>query len=625
MKGYIYLIREREYIMSKEPIYKIGRTDDWNRRMKEYGACEMYMLVRVNNAYERELQIIEIFRREFETKTRERFNGSVSDMMDIISRICCGDYKRDIIKALETGSIEMKKYFYRVASSYMRLISDALHDNKDLFKCIFDMSDSNTKRNMLLLNKQHRDQFISFFIFPDQSQRKFLYDFNNGYNILLEGPAGSGKSHCIRLVRHRATVIAMTEHAAGLIGGVSYKSYVLRLQHDHKKGIAMCADRYIIDETGLMEVEELIYFDKLLREVTKYDKPFGGKQIVLVGDSLQIVSRSPIILSNCLGNYGFNLIILNELHRQIDQTSRSVLESLRNGLICQKLTDLKNTVFKPNSGLIHIVPSGADEENAKMLESIGGTLVPFRRIGELDTILCEYIELKKGAQVILLRDMPEQKLWHGSIGKVISLNGDVLVKFIAKKNPVYIKPITLHDYATGQSCTQIPLALGWYRNITDIQGSTLDRIIIHSDKRPGYLYTALSRVRDIKNVRIIGDISLDRNPIQDILTCGVLRTGQVYNIQPIKIEKRKKRSITVAEIKEYHSSEISKIVKNGITFNAVSKYFKGIDCFTNIVEDEIRNRVNKKNILKDEGWPKRLVGAIWKLDSSIHDKLCNCI
>jgi ATP-dependent DNA helicase PIF1 len=384
-------------------------------------------------------------------------------------------------------------------------------------------------------------------------QQKALEEFKKGNNLFLTGPAGTGKSVTLSKIIDfcesksiRYGVTATTGTAAFLIGGKTLHSYLgIGLAKDSPQQIyeyvryklKHVADKLrditvlIIDEISMLEEELFIKISKYLGLIRRNAKPFGGLQVVLTGDFCQL---EPVNGEFCFKNEEWAKLCLEcvYLHKLVRQNGdlefQNMLSKLRYGKctekIYQKLLSLKNTEFgevKPTM----LYPKNANvdiinkREYDKLIES-GANKVEYK-------IQCSYlsknkektlkwiksldipdsIELCIGAQVVVLANINQDAgIVNGTRGVIINLkNKSVIIKRVDNTTYEieYFKTTNTEDQ--NLTVSFMPLKLAYALTIHRSQGATLDAIEIDIGTNifaAGQAYTALSRAKDLKSVKI---------------------------------------------------------------------------------------------------------------------------
>ena len=384
------------------------------------------------------------------------------------------------------------------------------------------------------------------------------------YNILITGPAGSGKSYLIgeivrwfNTLKKQIGITAMTGSAAYLIDGKTLHSWAgidlgdkpvddlckKILKKPQLKSRWVYTKALIIDEVSML-TDEL--FDKLNiigQTIRKNDLPFGGIQLILVGDFFQLPPVSTKT-SFCFQSVNWAETIhiyieLKEIIRQTDVKFQNCLNELRIGECSKKTAKiLKKCMTKSREFKDGILPTklfstrtNVSKINEERLLELGSTIHTHEAITIIEPLGEEYIEyysdelskrldrdcqavtnlkLAIGAQVVLLTNLSQNEgLVNGSRGIIISYEeGNPVVLFV---NGIK-KTITSHNWELEEEnrCKvikiQIPLQLAWAVTIHKCQGMSLDLVEVDigsSIFEYGQSYTALSRVRSLEGLYIV--------------------------------------------------------------------------------------------------------------------------
>jgi len=388
-------------------------------------------------------------------------------------------------------------------------------------------------------------------------------------NILISGQAGTGKSHLVKKIvahcekmRLAVAVTAMTGAAACLINGKTIHSWG-SLGVGDKSG-PFLADKIIkswpkrtkwqrnkvliIDEVSMMNATFFELIEEVSRLVRGNDRPFGGMQVILLGDFYQLPPVAKVGEDNrfCFESKRWQevidqCVILNEIMRQKDPLFQKVLSEVR----INKLSDDTIGIIQSRIGVEPDLSSGIiptilystkksvekiNREEFNKLEdetvieyeaiySIDGDRVTkvreeeFNRYKELvdkENNYDKILHLTTGAQVMLLKNIDQEKgLVNGSRGVVVSFNENDLpyVKFVNGE----IELIDRHDYTyeisglTNIIAKQVPLTLAWCSTIHKSQGQSLDCVKINIGREIfeyGQTYVALSRARSLDGLYI---------------------------------------------------------------------------------------------------------------------------
>lgn len=430
--------------------------------------------------------------------------------------------------------------------------------NQDVIRIIFNYIKShNDQVSFMDTCKLTRMTLIEFYKIPTDEQLNFLKLFDEGKNIILCSAAGCGKTFCVNFLRRKRSFgcvfSASTGTAANLIEGCTIDSFITKLKHI--KSLNEELERLktvVIDEVSMMGHTRFLEMDIILRKWYNRKKPFGGLQIVLVGDFLQLpaIQDTCLLYSPYMRFFNFSFVYLKTMKRQKDEHFIKILNYIRVGIVNKNVSDLihelEDTEFI-DDGILPTILVGTNKEaneynleRLKKLEDNERTFlskVDFSQgfYGEVSFKLpTENIILKIGAQVMLLVNLDVKTgLTNGAQGIVLQfVNGLPLVKFTNGKIKVigeYTEIIKKRKLANGDLSLdnlidnaetmedlhkpqyeyarhiRIPLRLSWASTVHKLQGKTIERGIIDCSKIrvAGHFYVALSRFPNKKNVKII--------------------------------------------------------------------------------------------------------------------------
>ena len=404
-------------------------------------------------------------------------------------------------------------------------------------------------------------------------------------NIYLTGKAGTGKTTFLRNLKasslKRMVVVAPTGVAAINAGGVTIHSFFqlpfgpmipkdanvpfvqeqggfsasnFRMSRE-KINIIRSLDLLVIDEISMVRADLLDGIDEVLRRYRRNNLPFGGVQLLMIGDMQQLPPvvkqedwellrpyyRSLFFFESlALKKTSFVPIELKHIYRQSNENFISILNKIRdNKLDREALTEL-NARFIPNfkpaseEGYITLTTHNrqAQEINESKLNDIRLQKHLFKATIEGDFPEYSYptekeLELKVGAQVMFVKnDSSRDKLYfNGKIGIVTNFDEDgVCVKCEDWPEPVTIgrekwenMKYTLNeqtkeiDETSIGSFTQYPLKLAWAITIHKSQGLTFEKAIIYAGAAfaHGQTYVALSRCKSLEGLVLGTPISAD--------------------------------------------------------------------------------------------------------------------
>lgn len=394
-------------------------------------------------------------------------------------------------------------------------------------------------------------------------------------NIFLTGKAGTGKTTFLHELKKtlpkRMVVLAPTGVAAINAGGVTIHSffqlpfhpfipalYIPGVNHDkraeqdtyklnrEKINIIKSLDLLVIDEISMVRADILDAIDSSLRRYRYHDLPFGGIQLLMIGDLQQLAPVAREDDMEMLGKYydvlfffgsralkstDFVTIELKHIYRQSDQLFIDLLNKVReNRLDSTVLAELNKRYipdFDPDSGGGYITLTTHNHQ-AKTLNDSRLEKLPGKPHSFLATVKDDFPEasypnigeliLKKGAQVMFVKnDISKDKLFfNGKIGKVEYFEDDVIVvRCPGDDFPIMVEPAewqnvkyTLDDETKeiGETVIgtfrQYPLKLAWAITIHKSQGLTFERAVIdaRSAFAHGQVYVALSRCRTLEGL-----------------------------------------------------------------------------------------------------------------------------
>lgn len=411
----------------------------------------------------------------------------------------------------------------------------------------------------ILKYKQMSEKIRNVKLLPKQDIAFNL--MKEGKNVFLTGCGGTGKTTVIKLFRTLYSdskimgVTSTTGISAILFGGSTLHSYcciglgsgtAFSLANKiKKKDWALKrwknTEVLIIDEVSMLSPELFSKLEEIARIVRKNDKPFGGIQLILSGDWLQL----PCIDSDdkfCFESKAWkscisNVVNLTKIVRQDDVLFQNFLNNIRFGIIdknTEKIllsrinADLKNDfgikptkLYSTNSSVDHIndleldklAEAGADfyeyEMELHVYPGIKNSSYVKTRYKK-HCLAPQTLQLCVGAQVMLLKNLDtEACLVNGSRGVVIRFTEDLpVVKFMCGKERIIgheIWEVESHGIKE-MKIIQLPLKPAWCITIHKSQGSTLDcaEIDLSNCFEYGMAYVALSRVKNLEGLRIIG-------------------------------------------------------------------------------------------------------------------------
>ena len=395
-------------------------------------------------------------------------------------------------------------------------------------------------------------------------------------NIFLTGKAGTGKTTFLhnlkKTLSKRMAIVAPTGVAAINAGGVTIHSFFqlpfgpyipesntneqrYSRFNTEKINLIKGLDLLVIDEISMVRADTLDGIDEVLRRYKDRNKPFGGTQLLMIGDLHQL---SPVVRdqewsmlkpyydtfyffsSNALKQTAPVRIELKHIYRQSDTFFIDILNRIRDNKLDKTTLEALNQRFIPDfmpaddEGYITLTShnQSAQEINIKKLADLDGKSKFFEaRIVEnfvKETFPTEQsLELKVGAQVMFVKnDSSRDKLFYnGKIGTITRFDDDTIyVKCKGDYTEIDVHPAEWQNikYALNPqtkeideqvigSFTQYPLKLAWAITIHKSQGLTFEKAIIDANNSfaHGQVYVALSRCKSFEGMVLRTPISLN--------------------------------------------------------------------------------------------------------------------
>lgn len=392
-----------------------------------------------------------------------------------------------------------------------------------------------------------------------EKQKQAIKAICDGENIFLNGPGGVGKSFVIQKICNSETLVCAPSGIAALnVGGITcHRAFGLPLNvvlpknfydslPDSTQAFLMSAKkpRIVIDEISMLRADHLHLIDQKLQRFLRNNKPFGGVQVVVVGDFLQI---PPIVNGNdkeefyveqgyasryCFSSpsWNFRMIALTEVIRQEDKTHVAMLSAIRKNT--NKATRALQTIvrnakpYEANSD-IHLCTTNRrakdinDREYSKVFAPERTFFARYTgNWSESERPVDEYLKLKEGCRVIITQNHPSGLYMNGDRGVVTKIAGQTILvlkdsgqevmvekgkweRFKYVRSNGHVEPVVEATYE------QYPLKLGWAISIHKSQGMTLDNASIDVARgcfEHGQLYVALSRVRNLDNLSFVSHV-----------------------------------------------------------------------------------------------------------------------
>lgn len=387
-------------------------------------------------------------------------------------------------------------------------------------------------------------------------------------NLLVIGKAGTGKSTFISYLKKnlnkRYAVVAPSGIAAIEVDGSTIHSFFrfdtlpyvpgqpenLIGLPNNKREVIRNLDTLIIDEISMVRADLLDRIDTRLRTVRNSDIPFGGVQIIMVGDLRQLPpvvddlgEDKKIIADNYESAYFFDSKVYKQvevLHVEFDKVYRQdeldfldILNRVRDKTTTKADFSAINSLYTKKSWLhspedtITLVTHNyqASQINWKKLCELPGEMYSYKSKRYLwygDEPAPYNLELKEGAHVMFLKNNPDLGYANGTLGIVSYLDCDTIrVRLMATGKEIDVEPEKWYakDYeydAESKSIIvrdfgyylQYPLRLAWAITVHKSQGQTFDKVMLNLSKcfAEGQAYVALSRCRTMKGITMMSKL-----------------------------------------------------------------------------------------------------------------------
>jgi energy-coupling factor transporter ATP-binding protein EcfA2 len=456
--------------------------------------------------------------------------------------------------------------------------------------------------------------------FKNNQQLQLAFDFIHytNQNLFLTGKAGTGKTTFLKNLKKispkRMVVVAPTGVAAINAGGVTIHSFfqlsfgpqipqnaferglpgagsdpqsASRMNRFSKNKINLIRslDLLVIDEISMVRADMLDAIDATLRRFKDRNKPFGGIQLLMIGDLQQL---APVVKedewsilrkyydtcfffsSQALKKSDFVSIELKHIYRQREQEFIDLLNKVRENRMDAAGLQLLNSRFIPGfsppeeEGYITLTTHNyqAKRINEAHLKKLTKKLCRFQCTVEGD--FPEYafpadetLEIKTGAQVMFLRNdaSAEKRYYNGKIGKVTSIDGkDVEVLCPGDTEPIAVELVAWENtrYSLNEATSEIeeevvgrfiqyPLKLAWAITIHKSQGLTFEKAIIDARQSfaHGQVYVALSRCKSLDGL-VLGTPLNTHSVISDGTVTGFINRIEQNQPDEEVLEKHRK-------------------------------------------------------------------------------------
>lgn len=386
------------------------------------------------------------------------------------------------------------------------------------------------------------------------TQSDALTILKTGANVFLTGEPGAGKTYVLNqyieyLKDHgiSVAVTASTGIAATHIGGVTIHSWtgmgvkktMTPQELDALEGKQYLWKRFdttkvlIIDEISMLSAQQFDTVDQICRAFKRNQKPFGGMQIIAVGDFFQL---PPITKGEEIPKFAFEsqawkdgkllVCYIKEQWRQDDGSLLSILKSIRKGDVDEGFPELEERlevtfedIIRPTRLYTH--NADVDQINLEELDKLQTDIAVYSMMGKGKDDLVEKLKesclspevlyLKPGAVVMCTKNNFEAGYVNGTLGEVVEICKDTGYPIIITNQgkTITIEPTTWSvddgDKILAQ-IEQVPLRLAWAITVHKSQGMSLDAVELDLSRafEYGQGYVALSRARSLSGLKLLG-------------------------------------------------------------------------------------------------------------------------
>jgi hypothetical protein len=491
-------------------------------------------------------------------------------------------------------------------------------------------------------------------------------------SVFLTGKAGTGKTTLLKEIiatTHKNTVVvAPTGIAALNAGGVTIHSMfqlpfggfipdnsapqfsdttkfetkaTLRRHFKmsgQKRAVIQNMELLIIDEVSMLRADLLDAMDFMMQSVRKNARPFGGVQVLFIGDLLQL---PPIIRDEewrtlrayYKGKFFFHAhvmqlypplyIELSKIYRQTDDRFISVLNNLRNNEITPVDIQMLNEFVQPNfdlkanKGYITLTTHNAkaDVMNTQSLEDLEGKKMTFQPVitGDFPEKIYPVdpnLQLKVGAQIMFVKnDLSQEKnYFNGKMGVVKTMTSkEIWVHFPDEDKTIEVDRYEWQNirYTVNELTKEIeeevlgtfvhyPIKLAWAITVHKSQGLTFDKAALDVSQvfLPGQAYVALSRLRSLNGLILLSPLRMN----------GISNDQDVMDYAENKASEEALANALKRETKNF----ILNYLKNSFDWNALAQEWRNHQFSYN---EDAENSAKSKHAV----WAKNQAGVIWQL------------